>query len=976
MSNKLYILTAISILATCLILFLAIPSKKQAAQTYKSAEADAPDDAIRFEIFKTKDPATGTVPVERLALARQVQLQKFARQKQLGKQSPVQGINWSERGPDSVGGRTRAIMYDKNDATRRKVWAGGVGGGLWYTNDITAADVTWTKVSDTFNNLAVTAIAQSGNLMVFATGEGWANPDGIRGNGIWRSIDGGANWEHLDSTKDNPIFWYVQDLAFLTPVSGGCVPANPRILASTLFGGVQVSLDTGKNWSISLGNGVGGGNMDAAADLEQEYYYVYATLGLVGNPGGGIFRSCDGVNWDKVYQSAIDEERIELSVHYQLAFYAYALVMREQGGVRRIKRIMKTDGIYPPPFPPTMPTWTDVPSFPSWCDNGTTNTTDFTRTQGWYDLIVAVQPIFNNHDNAFIGGVDIFKTSNSGGMWTQMSQWASGCPGKAFVHADIHNIIFRPDGLGGYLFNDMLVATDGGIFRSTDGGSTFTSRNKTYNVTQFYTITLHPTDVNYMLGGTQDNGVRKFTTMGLNNTTNIYTNDFDGGFCHIDSDNPMQQIASATNNNYFLSVNGGTSFTYAPRNNRGLFVNPTDYDDGPNILYCGDAPGAYYRWINPFSTLDTAVVTVMAFNGRRVTHVRVSPTVANRVYFGLDNGAIVQVDDAHTGTNKTGVVIRPDIGAGVVVSSIAIQNGNENHMLVTYSNYGATSVYESSPGTGGSLNWNPVEGDLPDMPVRWGIFDPRNSDWAILATEKGIWSTDNLAGGGTDWEPTNNNFANTRVDMLYYRALDGMLAGATHGRGLFTTIIPAAAVPVTLLDFRGSLKGQTITLHWQTATEQHNKGFEIERSTDGRQFRKIGFVAGAGSSNALKQYVFSDNDIAQQLNYYRLKQMDNDGNYEYSKTILIKSPLKGNAAFTVLNNPFRNSLDLQFGMDLRGNAAIRLLDMKGQTVMQWNRDVQPGQRIRLQVPYQRASGMYIVQLFINKRQYTVSVKRE
>ena len=137
---------------------------------------------------------------------------------------------------------------------------------------------------------------------------------------------------------------------------------------------------------------------------------------------------------------------------------------------------MKTDEIYPPPFPPTMPTWNDVPTFPTWCDNGATNTTDFTRTQGWYDLIVAVQPIFNNHENVFIGGVDVFKSSNSGGLWTQMTQWAAGCPGKAFVHADIHNIIFRPDGLGGYLFNDMLVATDGGIFRSTDGGTTFTAR--------------------------------------------------------------------------------------------------------------------------------------------------------------------------------------------------------------------------------------------------------------------------------------------------------------------------------------------------------------------------------------------------------------------------------------------------------------------------------------------------------------------
>src|SRR5207247_872769 len=111
-------------------------------------------------------------------------------------------------------------------------------------------------------------------------------------------------------------------------------------------------------------------------------------------------------------------------------------------------------------------------------------------------------------------------------------------------------------------------------------------------------------------------------------------------------------------------------------------------------------------------------------------------------------------------------------GAGSV-SGIAIDPSNEAHMLVTYSNYGVTSVFETTNGTtAGTPAWSSVEGNLPDMPVRWVMFDPRNNDWAILATEKGIWSTDNINGGATDWQPTNTNFANTRVDMLRYRNSD------------------------------------------------------------------------------------------------------------------------------------------------------------------------------------------------------------
>lgn len=977
MRSKLYVLAAAGVLLAFLFFFFSIPLKPIPATSHITAhteEADAPDEAIAFEIQKTKDPATGKVPRERLETARKFQLQKFAKQQASGMQSPVPGVSWTERGPDNVGGRTRAIMYDRNDATRRKVWAGGVGGGLWYTNDITATDVVWNKVNDTFNNLAVTAIAQYENIIVFGTGEGWSNGDAIRGNGIWRSLNGGITWEQMPMTKNNPAFYYVQDLAFLLPVSGGCTPANVRVIASTRTAGVQCSLDTAKTWAKVLGAGVGGGAIDAGADLEQEYYYVWATLGAYGQGGGGIFRSCDGVNWDKVYQATADEERIDISIHYQLAFYMYAAVQHLQGGVRKIKKLMKTDGAYPPPSPPALPVFTNL-NLPAWCDNGAANP-DFTRGQGWYDLVIAVTPIFMNHDNAFVGGVDVHKTTNSGANWTQVSQWASGCGAIPLVHADIHNIIFRPDGLGGYLFNDMLVATDGGLYRSTDGGGSFTARNKTYNITQFYGCAIHPNNTNYFLAGAQDNGTRKFTTAGLNNTTNVFTQDHDGGFCHIDQNNDNIQITSFPFNNYLVSIDGGLNFAYKPRNNRGQFINPTDYDNAANILYCGDSLGQYYRWINPASTLDTAVVTVSTFNNAKITHVRVSNTVANRVYFGLDNGSIVQVDDANTGTNKTGVVIRAALGADRNVSSIAIQQGNENHMLVSYSNYGITSVYESFAGTGGSLNWIAVEGDLPDMPVRWAMFDPRNPDWAIIATELGIWSTDNLNSGSTDWEPTNNNFANTRVDMLEYRLSDGTLAAVTHGRGLFTTIIPAAAVPVTLMDFTGTLRNHHVELRWQTATEQQNKGFDIERSQDGSNFSKIGFIEGAGNSNSIRAYLFADKDIAQPLNYYRLRQIDLDNRFEYSRIILIKHPLPGRSDFTVLNNPFNNTLLLQFGNIPQSRGEIRVFDVGGRMVFQWNGELRPDSRLQLQLPARPAGGLYIVQAITNNKKYTTRVLRQ
>jgi PKD repeat protein len=73
------------------------------------------------------------------------------------------------------------------------------------------------------------------------------------------------------------------------------------------------------------------------------------------------------------------------------------------------------------------------------------------------------------------------------------------------------------------------------------------------------------------------------------------------------------------------------------------------------------------------------------------------------------------------------------------------------------------------------------------MPIRWSLFNPSDSSEALLATEVGIWSTDELNGGATVWGPSNSGLANVRTDMLQLRSSDNMIIAATHGRGLYST---------------------------------------------------------------------------------------------------------------------------------------------------------------------------------------------
>ena len=158
-------------------------------QHKKSSKYDNIQKLMEQEFERTKDPLLNVVPTDRLLEAIEVRDAKLnALQTLSGIQSvntAVSDINWQERGPRNVGGRTRALWFDLSDATNgyKKVWAGGVGGGLWYTNDITVASPVWNKVNDALENIAISCFVQSTTnpqIMYFGTGEDGAAAAGAR----------------------------------------------------------------------------------------------------------------------------------------------------------------------------------------------------------------------------------------------------------------------------------------------------------------------------------------------------------------------------------------------------------------------------------------------------------------------------------------------------------------------------------------------------------------------------------------------------------------------------------------------------------------------------------------------------------------------------------------------------------------------------------------------------------------------------
>ncbi|MDO1502229.1 thrombospondin type 3 repeat-containing protein [Winogradskyella maritima] len=105
---------------------------------------------------------------------------------------------WESRGPNNVGGRTRAVIFDRNDPSNETVLAGGVSGGLWRNTQISSASSAWTRV-DIPSNLNVTVLAQDPNnfdIIYAGTGESYVSGD-VNGDGVWKSEDGGETWNQI-----------------------------------------------------------------------------------------------------------------------------------------------------------------------------------------------------------------------------------------------------------------------------------------------------------------------------------------------------------------------------------------------------------------------------------------------------------------------------------------------------------------------------------------------------------------------------------------------------------------------------------------------------------------------------------------------------------------------------------------------------------------------------------------------------------
>ncbi|MCI2229329.1 T9SS type A sorting domain-containing protein [Polaribacter sp. MSW13] len=413
---------------------------------------------------------------------------------------------------------------------------------------------------------------------------------------------------------------------------------------------------------------------------------------------------------------------------------------------------------------------------------------DFTRGQSFYDLLLRVDP--NDDSNIYIGGIDLFKSTTSGFLFSQISKWSNNnllalMLTTPIVHADQHGLAFSTTSS-----DKMVFSNDGGVYFSDDGGSDIEARNKGYNTLQFYSVGVAPTTAlpgdNY-IAGAQDNGTQLFENVGAGVNSSVEAQGGDGAYSFFDQDGTDQYYIS----NYVYNASimlydlgSGSEVTInSETTTNGDFINQEELDSNLDILYSNysNTEGyaiRRYKNIKSSSVDKTSLTNALLDNAPSAMKVSPYTTASSKLFAGLKSGKLLKIEDAN------GTPVWSEITGAEFLGSISdIEFGtSEDEIFVTMHNYGVKSIWYTDDA---GESWSSKEGNLPDIPVKAILQNPLNTQEVIIGTELGIWRTANFNDEAPIWVQSNNGMNNVKVMDLDLRD-DNAVFAATYGRGVFS----------------------------------------------------------------------------------------------------------------------------------------------------------------------------------------------
>ena len=700
------------------------------------------------------------------------------------------GTTWMPIGPaptagagpgGAVSGRINAIAVSPTN-TQLILVAGGTG-GIWRS---TNGGTTFVPVTDTLVDMAVGTIAfapSDPNIVYAGLGD---SDNGYWGTGVLRSNDAGATWtrvstapfpERVQATRirvdpANPNKVYIALNSFQNPTTGGAG-----------IGGVLVSTNGGVSWTVRL-NGL-------ATDLaihptNPQIIYAALQYGATDASPRGLFKSTNGgTNWTNVLASPYDaalastrDFRIAVTPADPDRVYAY---FGTEGPPRELRLEVSTD------------------AGATFTDRGVISNDILDPGQFGYNTYLEASP--TDADTVYVGARDTFRSTDGGVSFTNLinSHAPPYDPGDFTeqlqkIHTDQQAFAFEPGSS-----TTFYAANDGGIFKTTNSGTTFTSLNQTLSLTQFIGISLHPTDPTRSYGGAQDNGTQRRVAPGIGWTEFVGG---DGGKSVINAVNPTMVFPSFTNGNIGRVTNNGTGPSaaiattevfgeqgddarigfYPPIVSNG--VDPRIYSGSWRLFICTNCDdlsrdldgGTPPTWTAPGGMFDQTK------GGSDVlSAITIARSNLNVIYTGSTQGrAMVSTNGGADWTDITNGL--PDRS----IRSITVSPTNPALVYLTVSGYGSGHVFRS---TDSGTNWTDISNNLPNIPTSAFMIDRLTPTTLYAGTDIGVFrSTDN----GATWSVFNNGLPPVPV-MEFASQANGLIQIATYGRGAYE--LPLAVGP-------------------------------------------------------------------------------------------------------------------------------------------------------------------------------------
>ncbi len=389
-----------------------------------------------------------------------------------------------------------------------------------------------------------------------------------------------------------------------------------------------------------------------------------------------------------------------------------------------------------------------------------------------------------------------------------------------------------------------------------------------------------------------------------------WTNVFSTGtsnYLYIACDSLNNVYVANVSNGLIYSTDGGQNFTTIPASTFG--------GNNVNAVACGRNGHIFVGATNGGVWRSTDYGATFANTGAQtytIVEIKVDKYNANIIYAGASSSTIGGFFISTDG----GATFGSAIGSDRIWEILQPSPGN----LYTAT---TNSPYPFSKSTDGGLTWTVVS--YQPAAMRGATLDLINHIY--IAGNGGVYkSTDN---GATF---INHNFTTSSNKILTFDYKILVCATGTTTGGVWV-YADSALIPVELSGFSAVARDGKVELIWTTSTELNNSGFEVQRSTYNETFENLAFIPGFGTTTEPHSYSFIDQHVTNRNYKYRLKQIDFDGSFEYSKTVEVEVVLPFKFALEQnYPNPFNPATIIKFSTPLKTNVQLKVYDLLGNEI--------------------------------------------